>query len=66
MVCKNCIKIILDFQYLIKTFYETEEYLKSSVSQKETKSTDSEEQKQYINDSNQVLFYNNDGKMISK
>lgn len=68
MVCKNCTKIIFDFRYLIKTFYETEEFLKTSLSKKElvSKTSDSEDQKQFKNDNNQEIFYNDDGKMITK
>lgn len=68
MVCKNCTKIIFDFRYLIKTFYETEEFLKTSLSKKElvSKTSDSEDQQQFKNDNNEEIFYNDDGKIILK
>lgn len=68
MVCKSCTKIIFDFRYLIRTFHETEEYFKASLTKKEfvPKTSDVEDQQQCKNDRNQGIFHNNDGKLIAK
>lgn len=66
-VCKNCSKIIFDFRYLVKTFYDSEEYFKATLSKKEEfvteKQENSQEDLQQCDDPNKdSVLSDNDGK----
>lgn len=64
--CKNCSKIIFDFRYLVKTFYDSEEYFKATLSKKdfvaEKLEISQEELQQCDNPSNESVLFENDGK----
>lgn len=67
-VCKNCSKIIFDFRYLVKTFYDSEEYFKATLSKKEEFVTEQHEnscqEKLQQCDNHIESIFNNDGKLF--
>lgn len=70
-VCKNCSKIIFDFRYLVKAYYDSEEYFKATLSKKDELVTEKqeisqEELQQCDNHINEHLIFNNDGNLFQK
>lgn len=62
LICKNCSKIIVDFWYLVKLFYDSEEYLKTYLAKNAE-----EINKEKLGESNYIsseilIFHNEDGK----
>lgn len=70
MICKVCTKIIFDFRYLVKTFYDTEEYLRTCLSKSEEITIEKEQiveerLQESNNHSSDHLLFNKDGNCFS-